>query len=508
MALLTGGLALEDATKNMSPSWQQGATSARTAELVGSILERRVRTTLRHVSKVLSYFVFGAATIGLVASSCGLLQSVAFPFVFCAGISVWCRFIVIALDRDQSGQTYRKLLLPIYVTPSIMLLGAQLVMPHGVASILNGPVVLGYFLSVIFSASLFERRLTLSVTALSVVTYLAIYWTFARAYLQRLLAPVALQDPIFVQDLTDGSLYVVRALALLAAGWMIAQLIGVAYEVITEVAAVITQFGLVIDPRVRDLMLSGEVSTDGEERDLTVLFADIRGFTTFAERWEPAKLLGLMKDYFDLMGPPIRTEDGTIIEYIGDEIMTLFGAPVLQPDHAVRAGRAALDMQRVLAEQRPKWESQGYPRIEIGVGLNAGPMLVGPIGSSERQKYGALGDNVNLGSRLQGLTREYGVQILGSDAWAERAHGTFLLRELDSVVVKGRQSTVTIYEVVGLASEVLPSNHRQLLYAWDAALAAWRAKDLEKARHEAEECLRLCPEDGPARRLLRLLSRG
>lgn len=492
----------------MSSSWEQQVTQTRTAELVGSILERRVRMTLRHVSRVLAFFGFGAAAIGLIASATGLLKNVALPFVLCAGVGFWCGLIVLALDRDERGQTYRKLLLPIYVVPSVMLLGAQMAMPHGVGPILNGPVTLGYFLSIIFSASLFERRLTLGVTALSVITYLAIYWAFARDYMNQIVRPIAPLDPILAQDLSDPSLYVVRSLTMLAAGWMVAQLIGVAYGVIIEVAAVITQFGLVIDPRVRDLMLSGEVDGAGEERDLTVLFADIRGFTTFAERWEPAKLLGLMKDYFDLMGPPIRKEDGTIIEYIGDEIMTLFGAPARQEDHAVRAGRAALDMQRVLAEQRPKWESQGYPRIEIGVGLNAGPMLVGPIGSSDRQKYGALGDNVNLGSRLQGLTREYGVQILASDTWADRAAGAFVLRELDSVLVKGRQSTVTIYEVVGLANETLASNRRQLLYAWEAALAAWRAKDLEKARHEAEECLRLCPDDGPARRLVGMLARG
>ena len=482
--------------------------AVRTAELVGSILERRVRMTLRHVSNVLAYFGFGAAALGLLMISLGRLQDVVLPFLLCGGVGVWCRVVVMALDRDTHGQTYRKLLVPVYVVPTVMLISAQVVLPHGMASIFQGPVVLGYFLIIVFSASLFERRLTLTVTLVSCIAYLSLYGCFVHDYLRQLLSPLAPVDPIFTQDLTGGSLYVVRAIAMLAAGWMLAQLIGVAYDVILEVASVITQFGLVIDPRVRDLMLSGEVGANGEERDVTVLFADIRGFTTFAERWEPARLLGLMKDYFDLMGPPIRNQDGTIIEYIGDEIMTLFGAPARQADHAVRAGRAALEMQRVLADQRPKWESQGYPRIEIGIGLNAGPMLVGRIGSSERQKYGALGDNVNLGSRLQGLTREYGVQILVSDAWAERAGAAFVLRELDHVVVKGRQGGVTIYEVVGFSDEVLPSSQRQLLYAWSAALAAWRAKDVEKARHEVNECLRLCPDDGPARRLLGLLGRA
>ena len=492
----------------VSDTQRRGHLPDRTAELVDSILERRVRMTLRHVSVVLSGFGLGSGALGLFMIAIGRIEGVALPFIICAGGGIWCRLIVAALDRDPQGRTYRWMLLPICVVPSIMLISAYLMIPHGVASLFNGPITLGYFLSIIFSASLFDRRLTLAVTVASIATYLAIYWGCARTDLLRLISPIALQDPIFAQDMTDGSLYAVRAFVMLAAGWMLAQLIRVAYDVMTEVASVITQFGLVIDPRVRDLMLSGEVDTNGEELDLTVMFADIRGFTTFAERWEPPRLLGLMKDYFDLMGPPIRDEDGTIIEYIGDEIMTVFGAPVVQPDNAVRAGRAALEMQRVLAEQRVKWELQGYPRIEIGIGLNAGPMLVGRIGSSERQKYGALGDNVNLGSRLQGLTRDYNVKILASDAWAERTGGAFVLRELDHVVVKGRQSGVTIYEVVGLAGEPLPPEQAQALEAWTAALEAWRAKDLEGSRRHAQECLRLCPGDGPAHRLLGLLPRA
>ena len=479
---------------------------SRTDELVASILERRVRTTLRRVSVAMASFSFTIAALGLVLNLTGTLRDLTLPFVCVGLLGLWCVIIVVAVDRAQIGAAgYRRLLLPIYLVPTVLLLVFQWRSPHGASSFMFGPSVFGYFLALVHSASQFRRRLTVAVTGLSVLGYLGVYQLFAHTELQTSLAPVNQIDPILAQGLITWPFFVMRALVMIVAGWMLCHIIEVAYEVITEVANVIAQFGMVVDPRVRDLMLNGQVATEGEERDLTVVFADIRGFTTLAQQWAPPRLLALMKEYFDLMGHPIRTEEGTVIEYIGDEIMTVFGAPVAQHDHAVRAGRLALEMQRVLAEQRPRWESRGYPRIEIGVGLNAGPMLVGTIGSSERQKYGVLGDNVNLGSRVQRLTRDYNVGIIATDAWYARSEGAFHVRELDQVPIKGREGTVTLLEVLGTTDAPLEPQRQATVESWNRALAAYRANDFTVARRALDACLRLSPDDGPARRLVELL---
>ncbi|MBM4379313.1 MAG: adenylate/guanylate cyclase domain-containing protein, partial [Deltaproteobacteria bacterium] len=245
----------------------------------------------------------------------------------------------------------------------------------------------------------------------------------------------------------------------------------------------------------------------GEMREVTVSFADLRGFTALAERTEPPKLLALMREYFDLMDVPIHEHRGTVVEYVGDEVMSLFGAPDDVPGHAEAAGRAALDMTRLLAAQHPKWAAQGFPRLEIGVGLHTGNMMVGFIGSSLRQKYGALGDNVNLGSRLQGLTREFGVTLLASGAWLEQAGGYFRVRPLGDIQVKGRTARVDLYEVRGLAAEPSPAGEEALLAAWEDVLAAQREGTPARLRAALDRCLAIAPLDGPALRLS-MLSRG
>lgn len=482
------------------------SSSDRTREIVGSVLERRVRVTLLQMFQVVALLMLVSTLFGVVLMAMGRFTGGEATFAMLGVVGVWCWAATRVIRAGGAGAWYKRLLWPIFLSPTLILMVAAMTRSDGAASVFNGPVTLAYFLCIIVSASLFDRQFTWKVTGVSVTAYLGVYWFLARVGLHRIAGVVAPHDPVFAERIGNETSYVMRAFALVAAGAMVAGLISVAYEIVLEVASVIAEFGTVIDPRVRDLMLAGAVGDEGDERDATVLFADIRGFTTFAEKWEPPRLLRLMKEYFDLMGDPIRSEDGTIIEYIGDEILALFGAPELQPDHAARAGRAALAMQRLLAEQRPRWEAMGYPRIEIGIGLNAGRMLVGRIGSTERQKYGALGDNVNLGSRVQGLTREYGVPIVVTDAWAERAGSGFVLRELDHVQVKGRNNAVTIYALVGATDDSAEAEATALMQSWQVALDALRAEDSAGAREAANACLRLQPDDGPALRLLRKLA--
>jgi adenylate cyclase len=154
----------------------------------------------------------------------------------------------------------------------------------------------------------------------------------------------------------------------------------------------------------------------GEEKELTALFSDIRGFTALSEGLSPTTLVELLNEYLSEMTEVIFQHWGTLDKYIGDAIMAFWGAPYPQQDHALRACRAALEMQKALERLQARWESEGRPRIDIGVGINTGVMLVGNMGSKRRFNFTVMGDNVNLASRLEGTNKTFGTQLIISGA--------------------------------------------------------------------------------------------
>jgi len=222
----------------------------------------------------------------------------------------------------------------------------------------------------------------------------------------------------------------------------------------------------------------------GEKRDLTVLFSDIRGFTDLSERLPPEQLARLLNHYMDPMTAAVLDQGGTLDKYIGDAVMAIFGAPLPQPNHAAAACATALTMvtelervNAICASESPK-----LPPLRIGIGLNSGEMVVGNLGSTLRFSYTVLGDNVNLGSRLEGLTKTYGVTTIVSEATRQLAGDEqFRFRELDWVRVKGREQPVTIHELRGYRDAWPPESaearqEMQLLAGWQQALTAYRAQ--------------------------------
>ena len=175
----------------------------------------------------------------------------------------------------------------------------------------------------------------------------------------------------------------------------------------------------------------------------------------------------------------IFSTDGTLDKYIGDAIMAFWGAPLEQDDHAVRACTAAIGMLKCLDQLTLELEKDGLPPIEIGIGLHSGPMRVGNMGSEKRLNYTVLGDNVNLGSRLEGLTKFYGVRLIVSEQTWNMLDGKFFGRQLDRVKVKGKDEAVTIYEVIG---QGLPeSDLAAMLHKWEEGIVAFREKRWEDA---------------------------
>ena len=179
----------------------------------------------------------------------------------------------------------------------------------------------------------------------------------------------------------------------------------------------------------------------GEKRELSILFSDIRGFTTLSEERPAEELVPELNHYFTHMTEVVFNQKGTLDKYIGDAIMALFGAPLPQDDHALRACATALEMMNQLAELQEEWRNRRLPVLEIGIGINTGVAIVGNMGSERRFDYTAIGDNVNLASRLEGLTKKYGVSILISESTWKEAKDGFVARDIDIVCVKGKTGT-------------------------------------------------------------------
>lgn len=196
-----------------------------------------------------------------------------------------------------------------------------------------------------------------------------------------------------------------------------------------------------------------ELKLGGQKRDMTVLFSDIRGFTTLSEKMAPEKLVAFLNEYFTAMTDIVMSRGGVLDKFMGDGLMAFWGAPQEMPDHAQQACLAALEMGRKLAELKQEWVAKGLPDISIGVGINSGQMVVGNMGSSQRFDYTVLGDNVNLGSRLEGLNKQYQTQIIVSQFTFERVSSQFSCRFLDKVKVKGKEIPVEIYELTGQRAE-------------------------------------------------------
>jgi adenylate cyclase len=190
-------------------------------------------------------------------------------------------------------------------------------------------------------------------------------------------------------------------------------------------------------------------SLQGENRNMTVLFSDIRNFTSMSERMTATAVARFLNEYFTPMSDIVMRNTGTVDKFIGDGLMAFWNAPTDNPDHARDAARAALAMVAKLEELQPGWTARGLPQISIGCGINTGPMFAGNMGSEQRKNYTVMGDNVNIANRIENLNKLYSSSILVTEFTRERLGRGFTCRVVDKVRVSGKESPVVIYELLG-----------------------------------------------------------
>jgi class 3 adenylate cyclase len=268
-------------------------------------------------------------------------------------------------------------------------------------------------------------------------------------------------------------------------------------------------FGKYVDPRIVAGLIDRPELTDakGSRREMTILFCDMKGFTTFSEGMTPAALVTVLNRYMTVMSEPVRRHSGIIDKYIGDAIMAFWGPPFTGADEQARlACLAALEQIAGLAAFRAELPDltglkRGFPEIDIRIGIATGDVVVGSIGSEQTRNYTVIGDTVNLASRLEGANKTYGTRVLISEVTNHLVADTVETREIDSVLVVGKSEPQRIFELLGRKGEIA-RERLELRDSYVEALSAYRRTDWEKARAGFEHCLAIVPCDTPSKLFL------
>lgn len=262
-------------------------------------------------------------------------------------------------------------------------------------------------------------------------------------------------------------------------------------------------FGRYVSPGVVEELIKGDVHTalEGRRQDLTILFSDLRNFTSLAEKMGARETRNLLNTYFDAMIPIVFQHQGTLDKLMGDAIMAFFGAPIDLKDHPLKAAEAALQMVAELKNFKHR-DVSGIDRLEAGIGINSGKVTIGNLGSHDFMDYTVIGDAVNMASRLEGLNKYYGTNIIVSQYTASRLDERFLLRELDRVRVKGKAEAAAIFELIGYRDEV-DRTLIEMTIVFQTALDAFRDQKWDLAGKRFDEILKIFPSDKTSRLYLK-----
>lgn len=254
-----------------------------------------------------------------------------------------------------------------------------------------------------------------------------------------------------------------------------------------------------VSPAIVNEILSDpdKLELGGRKQKMTVFFSDVRGFTTISEKLDPRALSDLLNSYLTPMTDIVFKNKGTLDKYMGDAVMAFFGAPVFYSDHAVWAARCALEQLTKLRELQAQYRSQGLPEIDIGIGLNTGDMSVGNMGSQTVRNYTVMGDAVNLGSRLEGINKQYGTKIIISEFTEAELQGKFICRELDWVRVKGKLKPVKIYELISEGST--SAEMTEVLKHFSLGYELYHKMQWTKASEAFNLALQVKADDGPSK---------
>jgi PAS domain S-box-containing protein len=262
-----------------------------------------------------------------------------------------------------------------------------------------------------------------------------------------------------------------------------------------------TMYRYMTQELAEELLKLDDAKLGGDRKEVSILFSDIRGYTALTESLEAEEVVGMLNEYFESMVEVIFKHKGTLDKYIGDAIMAVFGSPLPLIDHAWRAVQTAVEMRHRLAEFNARRLTISKAPIRIGIGINSDSVISGNIGSSKRMEFTAIGDGVNLGSRLEGTSKQYGCDIVISEYTFRHCPDLIWYRELDSIRVKGKNKPVRIYEVVGLRTEPIDSKQQQVIELYHKGREYFLNRQFRKAWNEFATIVEEVDSDDKAAKL-------
>lgn len=315
--------------------------------------------------------------------------------------------------------------------------------------------------------------------ALVLAELFIIYWASLKLFI----------DKNFLADMTSPFLAVI-----------ISYVGSTVYNYVTErkqKVLIKSMFSRYVNPAVVDELVAHpeKLRLGGERKELTVFFSDIEEFTRISERMPPEDLVAVLNEYLSVMTSIILANNGTLDKYEGDAIVAFWGAPIWQPDHALRACRTAIQMQESLAAMSKLWQQEGKPVLNTRIGINTGEMIIGNMGGAHHFDYTVIGDSVNLGARLETANKQYKTNTMISESTYRRIEGRMVARELDMIVVAGKSKPIRVYELVASSEKELPSKTAQFLELYNIGLTFYRQREWESAIETFGKALQLVPGD-------------
>lgn len=256
-----------------------------------------------------------------------------------------------------------------------------------------------------------------------------------------------------------------------------------------------TMYRYMTQELAEELLKSDDAKLGGDRKEVSILFSDIRGYTTLTENLEAEEVVSMLNEYFESMVEAVFTHKGTLDKYIGDAIMAVFGSPLPLDEHAWMAVRTSLEMRQRLREFNQRRSHDSKPRIDIGIGINSDTVISGNIGSSKRMEFTAIGDGVNLGSRLESVSKHYGCDIILSDNTYNPCANQIIARELDFIRVKGRNEPVAIYELVGLRTDNIDANKLIAIEHYHQGREYYIQRQFTKAQNEFAKAVEIEKHD-------------
>jgi len=431
-------------------------------ERFSEFLNKEINRMLKRGSFYAAILAFLSTGIIFSFEYLGLVHDFTIPGTWALICGLYSLFAFWSARRGLvKGWMQYAVVLPFTSLPSVLFLMSHHFLPSGTATYITGPASYLYFFVIIMTGFLFNRTLSTLAGIFVGIQYFAAY-LLGREHLQQ----ISSADPLMFQDLTNMPIYFFKSMMMVFAGIVVGILSSNTKRLIGEILREEREkhaaerkrdeikeiFGKYVTEEIRDEVLSGRIPLDGERKDVTVLFSDLRDFTPMTERNDPKLVIKIMNSYFKEMAGAIRDQGGLVLQFIGDEIYAVFGAPISRADHPDRALRAGLEMRRRLAELNERFAEKDWPRLKHGIGIHTGEALAANIGSPDRLSYLLVGDTVNLASRLQTLTKEVGAEMVLSAVTHARLNDRELadnqLRQLPPMRVKGKSRAVEIFALI------------------------------------------------------------